>query len=230
MPDAISWDTFRAMLRRRGLSAAYALRCEQELAEHLEDLQAEARANGMSEIEAQVHATQALGELEQLADTLAKTARQSTWWGRHRFLGFFIFPVVCYSLALIGILVLGAVIGDMAGWWGTQDHLSKSGKMALIAALKTFYYGLLLIIPWRFSRLANRCHFGSKTVFWTVAGLMLHGIFHQLIFTFSPSGEQCRLSWGYYLHWDFLALFLPWIGLGIGYFSLRANEVKMIRN
>lgn len=226
MRNSVSLEAFRAALRRHGMPAAHASRCERELADHLEDLRAEAIANGMSETEAAEHARGVIGDLDRLAEDLSAAMKQGTWWGRHPIIGFALLPVVCFTGALLALLFWGAILGHFAGWWGARETLGDSGREWLVAAIRTAYYSLLFAVPLAFGRLAHRRRCGTRTVLWTAGALMLHSLAHQLVFAYSASGRPVGLRWTYAWHCDAAALLLPWAGMGVSWLSLRPGVWK----
>ena len=227
MRDPVRWAAFRTALRRRGMPEAYAARCERELTEHLEDLRAEAIADGMSVPRADQHATEVIGDLNRLANNLSAAMKQGTWWGRHPIIGFAVLPVVCFTSALLALLFLGAILGHFAGWWGARETLGDTGREWLVAAVRTAYYGLLFAIPLGFGLLAHRCGCDVRTALWTTGALMLHGLGHQLVFGYSASGHPVGLRWAYAWHWDAVAVLLPWIGFGVVWLFSRPTLSRL---
>src|ERR1700689_1383205 len=96
-----------------------------ELAEHHEDLKRDALEEGLSETAAEARADELLGEPVVLAEHLAAALRQSSWWGRHPFIGFCLLPplaiIPLFMLALTGGYWLGrlyfteAELGSLSG-------------------------------------------------------------------------------------------------------------------
>ena len=80
-----------------------------ELAEHYQDLKQASLEEGLSEAAAEARANELLGEPVSLAEQLAGVLRQSSWWGRHRIIGFCFLPPP--GIFAASILSLFAVLG-----------------------------------------------------------------------------------------------------------------------
>ncbi len=84
-----------------------------ELADHHEDLKRSALEEGMSDADAEAWAGARLGEPVTLAEQAAAVLRQSSWWGRHRVLGFCLLPPFVLSLMVGVALSLDFVFGRL---------------------------------------------------------------------------------------------------------------------
>jgi hypothetical protein len=73
-----------------------------ELAEHYEDLKQAAIEDGLPEKEAEARASAQLGDPMSLAENTVMLLRQSSWWGRHPFIGFCLLPPLCFVPAWFG--------------------------------------------------------------------------------------------------------------------------------
>jgi hypothetical protein len=212
MPKTAFIDTVGRALRDRGLPREYISRAVREVSEHLEDLRAEAGEQGLSFAGAADYATRTLGDPQRLAAELAESLQQATWYGRHPVLGFGLLPVALFTGLFLWLLVLGTLIGGAAGWWA--GTVSATGRTLLTIAIHSVHYGLLLGIPALVGWWARRSCCGLRPVHWSVLGLMLHGLFHQLNYSYSTTGRG-SLVWGYALHWDILAIVLPFLGFAV---------------
>ena len=106
MPEAAAIAQFERRLVELGCPAAKLRQEVRELADHHEDLVQAAKEEGLSEVDAAARADDQLGEPVTLAERAAAALRQSSWWGRHPFVAFFLLPpvavfaAVCLALAL----------------------------------------------------------------------------------------------------------------------------------
>ena len=100
-----SLEKLRRKLLLQGLPRGYVNRTVREFAEHRDDLETQARAEGLSEDTARIAAEQSLGDTEALAEAILKTNQRCYWWGRHPVVSFGLLP-----LPLIVCLFLGSVV------------------------------------------------------------------------------------------------------------------------
>src|SRR5579872_481975 len=110
MRDRAVIEQFKWRLVELGCPAAPLRRKVRELADHHEDLKQAALEEGLSEAAAAARADELLGEPVALAERFAFAIRISSWWGRHRILGFCLLPplgiliLTCLGLALEGLV------------------------------------------------------------------------------------------------------------------------------
>jgi hypothetical protein len=96
-------------LAELGCPARERERRAREIAEHYEDLKLAGLEEGLSEAAAEARANELLGEPVSLAQQLAAVFRQSSWWGRHRLIGFCLLPPL--GIFVASVLSLFAVLG-----------------------------------------------------------------------------------------------------------------------
>jgi hypothetical protein len=109
MPNASAIERLEHRLLELGCPASRIRSQVQEIADHHEDLKQQGLETGLSEEAAEQRANLLLGEPVTLADSVAGVLRLSSWWGRHRIIGFCLLPSVgVFAASLVGLLgVLG---------------------------------------------------------------------------------------------------------------------------
>src|SRR5262245_29922509 len=88
MPKADVIERFQRRMIELGCPGKRIRRVTQELADHYEDLKQAAIGDGLADEAAKERAEALLGEPTALAERAAAALRHSSWWGRHRVLGF----------------------------------------------------------------------------------------------------------------------------------------------
>jgi hypothetical protein len=109
MPEASYLEAYQRRLLELGCPAARLQRHVREMADHLEDLKQAAREEGLSEADAAARAGEWLGEPAALAENAARALRQSSWWWRHRLIGFCLLPLLAIIAWITGGLLLGCL-------------------------------------------------------------------------------------------------------------------------
>ena len=151
MPNAPAIQRLEERLLELGCPIKRAELHVREIADHHEDLRLQGLEDGLSEADAERRANQLLGEPVALADHLARALRQSSWWGRHRVIGFcFLPPVGVFTVSLLGltfVLALLRLCFSSSEWsvlaeQGEEFHLVAHGVQgacylgtAIVAAL-----------------------------------------------------------------------------------------------
>jgi len=94
-----------------GCPAQQRERRAREIADHYEDLKRAGLEEGLSEAAAEARANELLGEPVAIAEQLAVVLRRSSWWGRHRIIGFCLLPPIgVFAASVLGLfLVLGCL-------------------------------------------------------------------------------------------------------------------------
>jgi hypothetical protein len=92
MPSAPFIAQFERRLAEMGCPARRLREKVRELADHYEDLKLAALEDGLPENEAGALAAAKLGDPVVLAENIMTGVRQSSWWGRHPFIGFCLLP------------------------------------------------------------------------------------------------------------------------------------------
>ena len=181
-----------------------------ELAEHHEDLKRDALEEGLSETEAEARADELLGEPVALAEHLAAALRQSSWWGRHPFIGFCLLPplaiILLFMLALMGEYWLGRLyfteteLGSLTEW---ETGLKYCG-FAMFGA----YYGTIILVAGFSCVLSRRRISGFKWACVACGMCAVHGAFFYTIL----SPHNFAIGFTNQIHW--IAAFLP---LGVAF-------------
>jgi hypothetical protein len=167
MPEATCIRELRERLCRHGLARQRLERIRREVAEHWEDTQASALAQGLDSEAARAQADAAVGNPARLAAFFVGQLRRNTWLGRHRWL----------ALALLPTLLLFVAFALMAlPLWGIEEltHLSEFDfwKRAPYARfgmliLWTLYCAGTAVVPLVLSWWAWRAGLGRRFV-WLV--------------------------------------------------------------
>lgn len=170
-----------------------------ELAEHHEDLKRDALEEGLSEAEAEARADALLGEPVVLAEHLAASLRQSSWWGRHPIIGFCLLPPVIIMALFALTMMLEYAFGRL---WLTSEEIGGLGDWD--TGLKYCYFGLLgthyaVEIPTAmlFCSLARRTVAGFRWAFIACAMLALHGA----LFFISLVSHNITVGYTTQMHW-----------------------------
>jgi hypothetical protein len=181
-----------------------------ELAEHHEDLKRDALEEGLSETDAEARADELLGEPVVLAGHLAAALRQSSWWGRHPFIGFCLLPpfaiILLFMLALTGEYWLGRLyfteteLGSLTEW---ETGLKYCG-FAMFGA----YYGTIVLVAGLACVLSRRRISGFKWACIACVICAVHGAFFYTWLT----PHNFAIGFTNQMHW--IAAFLP---LGVAF-------------
>ena len=173
MPDPDLIERLRRRLRRWGCLPGYVERVVTELADHRDQLRREGLAAGLSEPDADTQADARLGDPEVLADQLVTRLRASSWWGRHRVLGFCLFPPVAAVAAGLGVFVLaGALAATLADGLGVSRPAGSAGPALLVGAGAVgVALSALVLVPMLFCWLARRHGCGRRWA-WLACGLI----------------------------------------------------------
>jgi hypothetical protein len=139
-----------------------------EVADHREDLKQASLTEGLSEGDAESRADLQLGDPLTLAEHLVTVLRNSSWWGRHKVITFFLLPLL--TLPALGNMIQ-VVMLCMLWKWGYDInsqkavHISGSEMAGLITFLHYAYFVKLGLVTFLFCWLARR--FGVR-FFWLV--------------------------------------------------------------
>lgn len=183
MPDFIE------QLRRRLLELDCPLtqvrRLVREVADHREDLMRDALAEGLPSLDAEARANAQLGDPLGLAEDLMRSLRQSSWWGRHRVVGFCLLPLLAVPVlwALLLCLDLSAVFAVGYGWDNKKLHAAADNPVAfhhLIMALQGADYLAMTLVTLFFCWLARR---SAVTFRWMVTACVICSVYGLFVYT-----------------------------------------------
>jgi len=192
MPESNLIQTFERRLVELGCPPQQTRRAVQEMANHYEDLQHAARNEGLSAAEAEAYAEKRLGEPVVLAEHAASGLRQSSWWGRHRVLGFCILPPLCFGPAwILCVLLCGSLLwllelafGPSTGSWvtGVMARIGQAGDFLPIleAVLNASVIGWFAVL---FCWLAAKSAAGSKWALFACVTSAVHAVFFHIHLT-----------------------------------------------
>ncbi len=189
-------------LRRGGCPVPQAKRLLEETRDHLEDATEAGLEAGLDRASAQEQAVRCLGDPVQLAGEYLRALRATSWWGRHRLIGFFLLPALCLPLWFVGWISLAYGLArlfglSVAGIPGTEPDVELVRGTAY-----ALYYSGILFVPLCFCWLAYRKACGWTAMWLSCASCGLHALVHQL--SIGP----------HHLSWTYNTLFAPnWFGL-----------------
>ena len=210
-------------LRRRltgiGCPAKRANQIAREVAEHHEDLRRTALEEGMTANAAETLADEKIGDVVTLTEQFASVLRRRSWWGRHPFLTFCVFPPIAIFVWVLGAFALAMWIADLAG---VADRITRGVETHLDffrMIIYSLYYGVILMVSWVLCWLArSRVHNSG----WALTGCAMcsaHGLFHVLTLT------EHSFSWGYGFKPAWFSVAAPWLILG-GFRLLVSSACK----
>ncbi len=172
---------FERRLTELGCPPAQVRRHVREMADHLDDLRQAALEEGLAEADAEARANQLLGEPAALAESLAAVLRHSSWFGRHRVLGFCLLPPLgIFATSLLGLAVaLGLLRCYFSGdeWRLFADEGAALNPISL--GVRISCYAAIALMTLAFCWLARRSAAG---IGWALAACGACSL--QSLFTF----------------------------------------------
>ena len=128
MPDTAAITILERRLVELGCPRRWLRDKVRELADHHEDLKQAALDDGLPEQEALARADAQLGDLVALAENAAALLRQSSWWGRHRIIGFCALPPLAFGPVWLCCALILAGFFRLLGWFSgpAYDFLSPA--------------------------------------------------------------------------------------------------------
>jgi hypothetical protein len=153
-------------------------RMVREITDHREDLKQAAMEEGMQAIDAEARADAQLGEPVVLAEHLMASLRQSSWWGRHPIVSFFLLPLLGTPVLWALLWIAGAeftfLVGE-AGMRAAADKPQMFGWIVLaVHGTNCIAIGLIAIL---FCWLARRAALGFKWTLMACAMISVHALF-----------------------------------------------------
>ena len=135
-----------------------------EVADHYEDLKLAALEEGLAEADAEARANALLGEPVALAEQLAVVLRHSSWWGRHRIIGFCLLPPV--GIFAASVLSLFLVLGGLRSFFSAAEWAvladQGSGFGLLVRGVQLANYAATAATTLLFCWLAQRSISGPR--------------------------------------------------------------------
>jgi hypothetical protein len=177
-----------AQLRRRlvelGCPPKALRRIVREAAEHFDDLRRAAEAQGLAPAEAAIHAAESFGNPEAIAKRHVEALRKSSWWGRHRVLGFVVIPLLVPILWMTLSLALGClagfgVTGLLYGFPLSYDRTLLGAPILFLCGQSATWAGSAAL-AWFFCRKARNTVVPKR---WLLAGCLLLSL-QDLLFTY----------------------------------------------
>jgi hypothetical protein len=181
-----------------------------ELADHYEDLKLAGLEEGLSEAAAEARANELLGEPVALAEQLAGALRQSTWWGRHRIIGFCLLPPLgifaASVLSLFAVLACLRLCFSASEWSVLADQ--GAGFRLLALGVQLANYVATAAISVLFCWLARRSISGLR---WAILACGVCSL--QSYFGYCRIAPHA-VSIGYSLSPDWICVLIPLLVAG----------------
>ena len=195
-----------------------------EVADHYEDLKQAALEDGLSEADAEARANELLGEPVALAEQLAVVLRQSSWWGRHRIIGFCLLPPVGIFAASVAslFLVLGSLrVFFSAGEWAVLADQGP-GFGLLVKGVQVANYAATAATTLLFCWLAQRSISGPR---WAILACGVASL--QSFFSYCRIAPHA-VSIGYSLSPDWICALIPLL-IAAAIWARQAEPSKSFR-
>ena len=205
MPKPVAIARLERRLAELGCPTQQRERRVREIADHYEDLKVAGLEEGLSEAAAEARANELLGEPVAIAEQLAAALRQSSWWGRHRIIGFCLLPPL--GIFVASVLSLFAVLGCLrfcfsaSEWRVLADQ--GSGFRLLVLAVELGSYASTAGISILFCWLAQRSNSGHRWAMLACGVCSLQSYFGYC--RISPHA----VSIGYSLSPDWICVLIP---------------------
>jgi hypothetical protein len=220
-------DELGYRLLRQGLPRRQVNRVVREVSEHREDLEAEARDDGLSPEAAQSVATKRMGDLDALADALIAARRCGCWQGRHPVLSFVWLPLPLFVLLFLGLLWLGGTALGVLAWSENRQSLPEPDWTTVRVMFYTALGLALGLTASLTSWFARRSHCGFRWALIGCSALFLHGLFFNTGFTIEGGGAHGRFWMGYRCGWPTLAETAAWI---VPLFVVSLFHMRLLRS
>jgi len=135
MPES-NLNEFEQYLLRAGVIPNQARRFTTEIAEHLEDLQADAIAEGKSASEASATALQHIGDLRVIAEDIVNRPELKSWICRYPRAAALILPITYFALLPTTPLFAGVARAPQIFRWGACLMLGAIITAAMFLAMQ----------------------------------------------------------------------------------------------
>jgi hypothetical protein len=135
MPES-NLKEFEQYLLRAGVVAGRVTRFTNEIAEHLEDLQADAIAEGQSAAEAAATALQHIGDLRVIAEDIVNRPELKSWICRYPRAAVLILPITYFALLPATPLFAGVAMAPQIFRWGACLMLGAIVTAAMFLAMQ----------------------------------------------------------------------------------------------
>lgn len=155
-------------------------RIVRETAEHYEDLQRAALAQGATPEQAVAQATEQLGDPQQLAERHVEVLRNSSWFARYAIVTFGIIP----GAAMLGLGLFCLYFGGSRFIWSDPWGFFRTHAVWAFPCMKGLLWGSVLMataaLALGFCWCAQRCGVKRRWM-WVAAGVLVaHGLFVQI--------------------------------------------------
>ncbi len=135
MPEQ-SFDELRSYLLHSGISPRHVKRTIAELHDHFEDLENEARSNGVAPIEASAFAETRLGEHKLIARQMLARTELKVWVYRYPRIARLYLPVAYLLLLPAAPVFAGAENASAIARWGTSLMVSAAVTAAMLLLMQ----------------------------------------------------------------------------------------------
>ncbi len=135
MPEQ-SFDELRSYLLNSGIAPRYVKRTIAELHDHLEDLENEARSNGIAPIEALAYAETRIGEHKLIARHMLAKTELKVWIYRYPRIARLYLPVAYLLLLPTAPVFAGAENASAIARWSTSLMVSAAVTAAMLLLMQ----------------------------------------------------------------------------------------------
>jgi hypothetical protein len=191
MPKEAFFGEMAARMARFGWPGRQVRRILQEVADHWNGLDQEARECGLSDSDAAEFARARLGNPAALLKSYEHTMRTSSWAGRHPVLGFVLLPPVALAVWFMWWTALAAGAGEMYAKLLNLKTPAWGSYLAVLFGVKVIHYTGVFAIPALFWLWARNSFHGFQWRWIACAVCSLHGVLNHV--TVRPH----QLQWGY---------------------------------
>src|SRR5688572_16057949 len=144
-------DTFLGELSARmaqfGWPGRQVRRITQEVADHWDELEHEARERGLEEAPAANFACKRLGDLKALLESYEQTMRSASWAGRHPILTFVVLPPVALVIWFLCWIGMAAGAGELYAKLLSLNAPEGGSYLTVLFGVKVIHYTGVFALP-----------------------------------------------------------------------------------
>ncbi len=227
-PDAIG--QFRRRLVELGCPEPQLRRLVEETADHHEDLKLASLDDGYSKSEAEARANAQLGDPSRLAERAVAGLRHSSWWGRHRIIGFCLLPplgfIATWLLSILFCATVAAITErfspKLSDACSTAFNSELRNSHALLLMLNlALNGGVIALVALLWCRFAQKSAAGLKWAMIACFVCSVEGVFFHA--TLMPHW----LSIGFSRHPNWASMAGPLLVAGIAFLWQKQRESRV---
>jgi PDZ domain len=210
-------------LAELGWAAKHVKRTARETSDHWDDLEAEAREDGLDAAAASRSTNERIGEADSLIRLHHETMRKATWSGRHPVMSFALMPPLLLIVWFVTWSLMAFGAGEIySKLLALSEPIWRSHLLVLIWATVIHYTGVIVVpaIAWSW---AQRSFCGRKWG-WIACGVCaLHGLLNRV------AVQPNSLHFGYGIAPpDWLPVIAPLVVGTLAHWYSRANVRKVV--